>query len=117
MKKFFVKPGMRGLFSYDSETETIDVQDYMSTNIDWAYMVPEDGVLQDVNDGSTSNVKKGDIILQFYSRPYTQKNVIVIKSKEWKANIKAQEDYKKKQSEENELKAPCCDCCESCNAA
>lgn len=116
MSKFFIKSGMRGLFSFDPETENINMSDYIHTAIDWVYEVPEDGELV-INNGETKKVKKGDIVIQFYKSDYRPYDVIVVKSKEWKANIAAE---RKRDEEERakwaERENTACDACKICEA-
>lgn len=123
MIKYFVKPGHTGMVSFNSETEDIDCVHYMRSYIDWMYMVPEDGELK--ANGTTKNVKKGDIVIQFYKNEGTDTNVIIIKSAEWKKRIKDIEKHDEKMRKELAAKTaceprcgecePCCEECESCN--
>lgn len=103
-----VCPGHSSMIGYNTETEELLAVDYMRTNIDWVFEVPEDG---EINDGT--KVKKGDIIIQFYKREYNKYDYVVLKDKNWKANIAARKKYE----EEQMLKAneKCCDDC--CNCA
>ena len=62
------------------------------------------------------DVKKGDIILVFYTNRFNKKLLATIKSKEWVANIKNRHKIEQKEREEWALKnaentaIPCCDC-------
>lgn len=125
MIKYFIKPGQRGLIKFDAETEELDSIGYMTTHIDWMYEVPEDGMIQFPEpDGTmvTKSVKKYDFVIQFYESEGNKHNIIVIKSKEWKENIKSQEAYAEKLRKDRLKKCncegPCCDeCCEGCCAS
>ena len=65
------------------------------------------------------DVKKGDIILVFYTNRFNKKLLATIKSKEWVANIKNRHKIEQKEREEWALKNaentadPCCKC--DCN--
>lgn len=65
------------------------------------------------------DVKKGDIILVFYTNRFNKKLLATIKSKEWVANIKNRHKIEQKEKEEYALKQangeiPTCDCCCDC---
>lgn len=117
MKKYIIKPGIRGMFSVDKENGDLDIVDYLGTDIDWVYRVPEDGTLKIQlrnNEINTYDVKEGDIVILFYLEEYTKNPIVIITNKEWRENIEAKEAYRKEQ----ELKranndSPCCkcDCC------
>lgn len=120
MKKYFVKPGVSTMVSFDPETQEIDSVDYMNSHVDWMYTIPEDGEI--VIDGATKSVKKGDIVIKFYrTSDYKQNNPVIVRNKEWKANIAAEKAYVKKMREDAELKkvSDCCECadCDTCCAA
>lgn len=111
MRNYVVKPGMRGMFSINKETDEVDVVDCMRTHIDWAYQVPEDGILL-LPEGVKKEVKKEDIVVVFYSAPYSQNIAVVINSDEWKENIKAECEYEKQQKDQKKDCTCCeCDCC------
>lgn len=62
------------------------------------------------------DVKKGDIILVFYTNRFNKKLLATIKSKEWVANIKNRHKIEQKEKEEYALRQangeiPTCDCC------
>lgn len=115
MLKYFLKSGVSQMVAFDPETETIDAVDYLRTNIDWAYYVPEDGVL--TMDGTEKAVKKGDIVLKFYpTREFSTNPCVVVRNKEWKQNINAERDYIAKRKAEK-TSEPCCDDCKCCEAS
>ncbi len=66
------------------------------------------------------DVKKGDIILVFYTNRFNKKLLATIKSKEWVANIKNRHKIEQKEKEEYAAKKladseiPCCDACPTC---
>lgn len=115
MKKYFVKNGLRDMVQFDSETQNIDVIDYLNSRIDWMYHVPEDGELQ-IEGKEKISVEKGDFVILFYMTPGLPHNAIVIKSKEWKENIEFFENREKEYSLKRELpeagmEETCCDMC------
>lgn len=116
MKNYIIKPGVRGLFSYNPETEDLDYTDYMRTNIDWAYLVPEDGEVKFIEDGNTivKSVKKNDVIIQFYKADGQKNRIIVVKSKEWKENIIGMAKAEEAKRLEATKEPCCCDDCENC---
>ena len=42
MKNYFIKPGLRGMFSIEKETFDMDVVNNIYSHIDWIYVVPEE---------------------------------------------------------------------------
>lgn len=65
------------------------------------------------------DVKKGEIILVFYTNRFNKKLLATIKSKEWVANIKNRHKIEQKEKEEYALRQangeiPTCDCCCDC---
>lgn len=115
MKKYFLKPGVSGMVSVDTETIDINTVDYCRTGIDWIYEVPEDGELS-VNDTDIQNkpVNKGSIVILFYADYGLKHRAVVIDNEEWKENIEA---YKAKQLEEAKKYANETVCCDKCKAA
>lgn len=107
MKTYFTKTGLRGLVSFSSENNDIDLISYITTNIDWVYRIPEDGVLKTENKEQA--VKKDDIVVQFYKTPFEKNDVIVIRNKEWKENLKAYDEFIQKSNPSN----PSCECCDA----
>lgn len=96
---------------FNTETEEVDIVRTSREAIRCIVMVDEPGIMIDEN-GHEVNVKSGDIIVRFYETIFP-KRAIVVKSKDWKDNIKA---YNKKEQEDKEKWAlnKCCDegpCC------
>lgn len=125
MKKYIIKPGIRGMFSVDKENGDIDIVDYLGTDIDWMYRVPEDGTLNvqlynketRAKETRTYEVKEGNVVVLFYLEEYTKNPVVIVDNKEWSENIEA----KKAWQEQRELRqtnsdAPCCNCKCECAA-
>lgn len=121
MIKYFAKPGVSSMITFNTETEDINTVEYMKTHIDWIYQIPADGVIQ-LEDGE-KNVEKGDFVIKFYERnEYDMHPVVVIKSAEWKSNVANEQKYEANRCAEAELKMAntCCkgwDNCEKCCAA
>lgn len=92
MRKYVIKPGVRGMFSLDTEAENCDIVEPIRSHIDWIYSIPEDGVMKSLSDSTSSTndemkVKAGDLVIAFYNAPYTKNQFVVISSKEWKENM------------------------------
>ena len=92
--------------------------DSFPSNIDYMFIAPEDIEIRYKVGTKTHvlNANKGDIIITFYKRSYVKNQVIVVKNKEWKANVAsflAEEAEKKKKSEK--MANMCCDDCECVN--
>ena len=63
--------------------------DSFPSNIDYMFIAPEDIEIRYKVGTKTHvlNANKGDIIITFYKRSYVKNQVIVVKNKEWKANV------------------------------
>lgn len=108
------------LIKIDEETLDIDILSTQREAISRIYMIDEPGVLT-TEDGDI-NVKNGDIIVRFYEQKFPKK-VIVVKSKDWKNNLKTyeailQEEKEAWAIEKSRNSEPCmndaCDSCEAC---
>lgn len=115
MKTYLLKPGLRGMLVIDREDPTnLDSIDYMSSQIDWMYLIPEDGELivkeKDNKETATLQVHKNNVAIVFYDQPYIKNRVIVIDNPQWAENIAARVEYLEKQAAENK----CCGDCENC---
>jgi len=123
MKTYLIKEGIRGLFSVD-ENNNLDLQDYDSSRINWMYRVEHDGTLTyRKKDGSekTFDVKKGDMVIEFYSGYNYPNQCIVIRNDQWNENIEAYRAAALKRAEEDKKNAqkitPNCENCENCALA
>lgn len=114
MTKYIIKPGLRGMFKVDPTTNDIDIIDYCRTDIDWMYCVPEDGVVTIKEDETEREipVKAGNMVVQFYSKPYLSHKFVVLDSQEWSENIAARKKYDEEERKRWELEKAC----ESCDA-
>ncbi len=74
---------------------TLEVKDLRSasTNIDRIFIVPEDCEIRYYKDNKPVLLKaeKGDLVLSFYKKDFLKHYVIVVKNKEFKENVKANE--------------------------
>lgn len=92
----------------DNDINVEDIRN-VSTDIDWAWIVTEDGTL--VHKGKTYEVKAGNIILRLYSSD----ELVIVNSPEWYNVIterikKHEEAMKKRMAECNGECNTCCDC-------
>ena len=108
MVKYLIKEGNRGMFKVG--TDDIDVIDYISTGINWTYQADDDGTVtfKDGKMSYTTDVKKGDIVVQFYVKDGRKHPILVISDEKWKENIEGVRQADLKRAEE--MKAKCCDC-------
>ena len=111
MIKYIATENTGSLFKFNTDTEQLNALPTEREAIRSITLIKEPGVL--VDGDNEINVKSGDIIVRFYER-YFDKNMIVVKSKDWKNNLNA---YNTKLEEErNKMLAPksCedCDCCD-----
>lgn len=90
--------------------------------IDYIFVAPEDIEVRYKRGIKTHvlNANKGDIIISFYKDDYIKNQVIVVKNKEWKANvvnILAEESANLARNQK--IVSMCCDdcpCAEKCSA-
>ena len=117
MNKYMIREGLRGLY-YLGEDGEMDVQDYTPSRINYMYVADHDGKLTYIKrDGSKTefDVKKGDLVLEFYSGYDFPNQCIVVQSNLWKENIEASKEAALKRAEQY-AKTKCEDCgqCENC---
>lgn len=121
MKKYIVKQGIRGLFTYNEETQDIDVIDYHGTYIDWTYRIPEDGTLA-IRDNKecgdiieTVDVKKNDLVVVFYRNEWIKNPVIIVHNEKWIENLEAFDEYiNNKNKISDAWSETCCNDCPNC---
>lgn len=88
------------------------------SNIDYMFVAPEDIEVRYKVGTKTHvlNANKGDIIIAFYKYDYIKNQIIVVKNKEWKANIASMLAEEAANRVKNEKMAnACCDNCECVN--
>lgn len=73
----------------DFNKNDITQLDNVTDNIDFIFVAPEDIEVRYKVGTKTHvlNANKGDIIITFYKRDYIKNRIIIVKNKEWKANI------------------------------
>lgn len=104
----------------DTETEEVGTLNDMDRyDIRHIYYIEEPMrvIYKDSNAQEELEVKKGDILLTFYSRNGFTKRLAVVKSKQWKDNIagaiKFEQEQKEKWAAEKAEKAKCDNDCEN----
>lgn len=89
------------------------------SNIDYMFVAPEDIEVRYKVGTKTHvlNANKGDIIIAFYKRDYIKNQIIVVKNKEWKANIASMlAEEAANQVRDEKMANVCCDCeCLNCS--
>lgn len=92
--------------------------DNTPSGIDYMFVAPEDIEVRYKVGTKTHvlNANKGDIIITFYKRDSIKNKIIVVKNKEWKANIASMLAEEAANQAKNEKMANmCCDDCECVN--
>lgn len=93
---------------------TLEVKNLQSasTNIDRIFIVPEDCEIRYYKDNKPVLLKaeKGDLVLCFYKKDFLKHYVIVVKNKEFKENVKANE--LKAAMNQLRVESCCSDCCD-----
>ena len=118
MIKYILPKNSRSLIKINTEDlNDIRENDYHRINIDWLWIVDEDG------EFNGKQVNKGDIIISFYGMPGVDnsRETVIVKDealKDYYARYdEAESEY---QNKLNEKPQPCCDdccdCCEKCAA-
>lgn len=87
--------------------DKVDMVDYHSNNIDWLWIVDEDGEL----DGKP--VSKGDIVISFYGMPGVNdsRETVIIKDEILKDYYRRFDEAQAKYKAENSIECGCCDKC------
>lgn len=109
-----IKESLRGLY-YLGEDGEMNVQDYTPSRINYMYVADYDGKLTYIKrDGSKTefDVKKGDLILEFYSGYDFPNQCIVVQNDLWRNNIETQKQEALKRAANDK----CGKCCETCEA-
>lgn len=89
--------------------DKVDMVDYHRNNIDWLWIVDEDGEL----DGKP--VSKGDIVISFYNMPGVDnsRETVIVKDEILKDYYRRFDESQTKYEAENSIE---CDCCVKCAA-
>lgn len=127
MKTLYMTNSSENL-AIDTENNTVcSIPNESRYDIRSIYLIDEPMhiVYSSSNRNEEYDVKKGDIVIRVYEKPYFDKTIIVVKSKDWvkyitnqrAAEQKQKEEWAKQKAEENTCKpASCCaDCTESSN--
>lgn len=98
MKTYTVIDGCRSLLSIDKESEKVNIKSQPNEylDIDWAWVIEEDGEVFYKDESKL--IKSGDILIKTYNAGF-----FVITSPEWVAFIK-------QEKEKDQLKEDCGDC-------
>lgn len=72
----YLKTTGRTVIKFDTETEKVSTVDNISTDIDWLWMISEDGEFND------KKVEKGDIIIKLYGIGNSQEEYVIIRNNE-----------------------------------
>lgn len=121
MNKYMIREGLRGLY-YLGEDGEMDVQDYTPSRINYMYVADHDGKLTYIKRDNSKiefDVKKGDLVLEFYSGYDFPNQCIVVQSDLWKNNLVAYQLACLKRAQ-NSVTEEYCDQCEAiptCNGA
>lgn len=108
MIKYFL--ANRYLVKLNTENlDKVNMVDYHRNNIDWLWIVDEDGEL----DGKP--VSKGDIIISFFRMPGVDnsKETVIVKDEILKDYYRRFDEAQAKYEAKNSIE---CDCCTKCDA-
>lgn len=120
MSKYLIRDGIRGMFSVNDNN--VDCADYVRTAIDWVYQVNDDGTLTYKSrkvgqEDYTIDVKKGDLVVQFYQEDGIKYPVVVLNDQKFIENVEGIQEAalaraKKQECEKcrDESMTPTCDC-------
>lgn len=118
MIKYYSVDRLSNLIKIDSEADALEGIEYITSNIDWIYRIPEDGVL--VYNNSTEEVKAGDIVFKMYGiedKYSMNRELIVIKDEkliDYYSRLYQFLTSKKNQQEKTDKY--CCEQCEHTQA-
>lgn len=103
MIKYLDVTNGRDFIKFDKENEKMSALDNINSNVDWVWIIDEDG------EFNGKEVKKGDVVFKMYSATsdYNEREYIIIKDE-------ALKDYYRRLKEfyDNQRKptSKCCDC-------
>ena len=116
MSKYLIRDGIRGMFCVNGDN--VDCADYVRTAIDWVYQVDNDGTLTykprrvDQED-YTIDVKKGDLVIQFYQEDGIKYPVVVLNDQKFIENVKGIQEVALARAKKQDC-AECGDCDSAC---
>lgn len=97
----------------DFNKNDLTLLDNTPSDMDYMYVAPEDVEVRYKVGTKTHvlNANKGDIIIAFYKRDYIKNPIIVVKNKEWKANVASLlAEEAADQARDEKMANMCCDC-------
>ena len=109
MIKYFL--ANRYLVKLNTENlDKVDMVDYHRNNIDWLWIVDEDG------EFNGKPVSKGDIIISFYGMPGVDnsRETVIVKDEALKDYYARYDEAEKEY--ETKISTTCDDCCDKCAA-
>lgn len=114
MSRYLIRDGIRGMFSVNDNN--VDCADYVRTAIDWVYQADDDGILtyksREVDqEDYTIDVKKGDLVVQFYQEEGIKYPVVVLNDQKFIENVKGIEEVALARTKVK------CEDCENCDNA
>lgn len=102
----------------DFNKNDVEPLDNIPLNINYLFVAPEDIEIRYKVGTKTYvlNANKGDIIVSFYKDDWIKNPIIVVKNKEWKANIASTfAEEAAIQAKKEKMANACCDDCECVN--
>lgn len=114
MKNYICTGNSTLLTMQDNDVNTISALAYTGTNIDWSWVIEEDGNL--IFEGKSYPVKKGDIVLLLYANYKEEKKSRKNREIAILSNDKLYEVWLKNKQYEEDMRKTCvkCDACGSC---
>lgn len=102
MSKYLIRDGIRGMFCVNEDN--VDCTDYVRTAIDWVYQADDDGTLtyksrKADQEDYTIDVKKGDLVVQFYQEEGIKYPVAVLNDQKFIENVKSLQEAALKRAE------------------
>lgn len=119
MKTLYLTNGC-GMY-IDTENNTADKANSEIERISRIYLITEPTHIV-FGEGEYSrelDAKKDDIVIVFYNRVDFKEQIVIAKSKDWVANIKAHNKAEQERKEEWAAKQKCnepCECCDACES-
>lgn len=112
MKTLYLTNGT-GMY-IDTENNTVDKAQGEIERISRIYLMTEPThiVFGEGEYKRELDAKKDDIVIVFYNRTDFKEQVVIVKSKDWVANIKAYNKAEQERKEEWALKQGTCECCD-----
>ena len=114
MKYLTVNRGSQ-IILFDKKNETANAISYMSTNIDYLWIAPEDGTI--TINGNIEAISAGDVILRLYGfGDHENREYIVLKDDNLKSYYKRLADHEKNDQKEIKYAGSPDLACDGCDA-